>query len=276
MIAEGGLAIGSMSGLMTRIDEVAGWLAAARSVVALTGAGVSTASGIPDFRGPDGVWTRDPTAERLSNIGYYLADPQVRRESWQRRRHHPAWGANPNAAHRALAELDAAGRLDLLVTQNIDGLHLAAGSSAKRTIEIHGTIRESVCLACGDRRPMRETLGRVEAGDPDPTCMACGGILKSATISFGQNLDPVLLAHAERAAATADLFLAVGTSLTVYPVARLPEVALESGARLVILNAEPTPLDRRAHAVLRGDAGERLSALVTALGSASGGPTDPA
>jgi NAD-dependent deacetylase len=265
-----------MSDLMTSIDEVAGWLAAARSVVALTGAGVSTASGIPDFRGPDGVWTRDPTAERLSNIGYYLADPQVRRESWQRRLHHPAWRARPNAAHRALAALDAAGRLGLLVTQNIDGLHLVAGSSAERTIEIHGTIRESVCLACGDRRPMRETLARVEAGDSDPPCLECGGILKSATISFGQNLDPLLLARAEQAAAAADLFLAVGTSLQVYPVARLPEIALGSGARLVIVNAEPTPLDGRGHAVLAGDAGELLSALVTALGSARGEPADPA
>ena len=260
---------------MTSIDEVARWLADANSTVALTGAGVSTASGIPDFRGPDGVWTRDPRAERLSNIGYYLADPQVRRESWQRRREHPAWVAQPNAAHRALAALDGAGRLGLLVTQNIDGLHLAAGSPARRTIEIHGTLRESVCLACGDRRPMRETLARVEEGDPDPACLACGGILKSATISFGQDLDPVLLARAEEASAAAELFLAIGTSLTVYPAAGLPEIALRSGARLVIVNAEPTPLDRRAHAVLRGDAGEILSTLVATLGSAGGSP-DPA
>ena len=246
------------------LDEVAAWLRESRSTVALTGAGVSTESGIPDFRGPNGIWTRDPASERLSNIGYYIANPEIRRESWRRRLDHPAWGASPNAAHRALAALEAAGRLELLVTQNIDGLHLAAGSSAERLVEIHGTIRETACLGCGDRRPMREVLARVAAGEPDPACERCGGILKSATVSFGQNLDPDLLARAEEAAATAELFLAVGTSLTVYPVARLPEIALDAGARLVIVNAEPTPLDDLAHAVIRGQAGEVLTDLVAA------------
>ena len=246
------------------LGEVAAWLARAGSVVVLTGAGVSTESGIPDFRGPDGVWTRDPRAERLSNIGYYVADPMIRRESWQRRIEHPAWGAAPNAAHRALATLDADGHLDLLVTQNIDGLHVAAGVSPSRLIEIHGTIRESACLACGDRRPMTETLDRVRAGDPDPACLACGGILKSATISFGQNLDARDLARAEAAAAACDLFLAIGTSLTVFPVARLPELALKAGARLIIVNAEATSLDDRAHAVLRGRAGDVVPSLVEA------------
>jgi NAD-dependent deacetylase len=247
------------------IAEVAGWLGAARSTVVLTGAGVSTQSGIPDFRGPDGIWTRDPAAERLSNIGYYVADPAVRRESWRRRLDHPAWVAPPNDAHHALAELDAAGHVQLLVTQNIDGLHLLAGSSAERTIEIHGSMRESVCLTCGDRQPMPETLDRVRAGEPDPACLRCGGILKSATISFGQNLDPFLLARAEEAAATCDLFLAVGTSLTVYPVARLPDIALEGRARLVIVNAEPTPFAAVAHAVVRGNAGAALRDLAAAV-----------
>lgn len=247
-----------------RIDEVAGWLREARSAVGLTGAGVSTESGIPDFRGPSGVWTLDPRAERLSNIGYYVADPAIRRESWQRRLDHPAWGARPNDAHRALASLHAAGRLELLVTQNIDGLHLLAGSPPERTVEIHGTIRESACLACGDRRPMRETLDRVRAGETDPACERCGGILKSATISFGQNLDPSLLSRAEAAASACDLFLAIGTSLTVYPVARLPELALAAGARLVIVNAEPTPLDDVAQAVFRGRAGAVMRALADA------------
>ena len=250
---------------MTPMEDVAAWLARARSVVVLTGAGISTESGIPDFRGPDGVWTRNPRAERLSNIGYYLADASVRRESWQRRLEHPAWGARPNAGHRALVDLERAGRLSLLVTQNIDGLHLAAGTDPDRLVEIHGTMRDTACLACGDRRPMSETLDRVRAGEGDPPCLACGGILKSATISFGQNLDPALIERAEDAAATCDLFLAVGTSLTVYPVARLPEIAIDAGARVVIVNAEPTPLDERAHAVLRGRAGEILSALVATL-----------
>jgi NAD-dependent deacetylase len=247
------------------VDQLATWLRGSASTVVLTGAGVSTASGIPDFRGPNGIWTRDPRAERLSNIGYYVADPAIRRESWRRRLEHPAWGARPNDAHRALAALDAAGRLDLLVTQNIDGLHLVAGSPAERLVEIHGSIRESACLTCGDRRPMRETLDRVRAGDPDPACQVCGGILKSATVSFGQNLDAALLRRAEDAAATATCFLAIGTSLTVYPVARLPELTLDGGGRLVILNDDATPLDDRAHLVLRGDAGELLTAVVAAV-----------
>jgi len=250
---------------VSSLPEVAAWLAAARSTVVLTGAGVSTDSGIPDFRGPDGIWTRDPRAERLSNIGYYLADPAIRRESWQRRLDHPAWDARPNDAHQALAALATAGRVELLITQNIDGLHVAAGTPPERLIEIHGSIRESVCLACGDRRPMTETLERVRSGEPDPACLVCGGILKSATISFGQNLDPDFLARAEEASAAADLFLAIGTSLTVYPVARFPELALAGGGRLVILNAEATPLDDRAHAVLRGRAGPILAELVADL-----------
>ena len=249
---------------VTGIERAARMLADARSVVVLTGAGISTESGIPDFRGPDGIWTRDPRAERLSNIGYYLADASVRRESWQRRLDHPAWSASPNAGHRALVDLERTGGLTLLVTQNIDGLHLAAGSDPDRLVEIHGTMRESACLSCGDRRPMREILDRVRAGEADPPCVACGGILKSATISFGQNLDPGHIDRAETAAAACDVFLAVGTSLTVYPVARLPQLAREAGARLIILNAEPTPLDALAHELLRGRAGEVLPALVDA------------
>lgn len=249
---------------MNDLAQVATWLTSSRSTVVLTGAGVSTESGIPDFRGPNGIWTRDPRAERLSNIGYYIADASIRRESWQRRLDHPAWGARPNAAHLALTALEAAGLISLLVTQNIDGLHLAAGSSPERVIEIHGSIRETACLGCGDRRPMLETLARVRDGDPDPACLVCGGILKSATVSFGQNLDPLLLARAQEASAAAELFLAVGTSLSVYPVAALPELALDAGARLVIVNAEPTPLDPRAHAVFRGSAASVLEELTAA------------
>ncbi|HET7520707.1 MAG TPA: NAD-dependent deacylase [Candidatus Limnocylindria bacterium] len=247
------------------LDEVAAWLRSARISVALTGAGISTESGIPDFRGPQGVWTRDPKAEARADIRYYVSDPEVRRSAWQTRLNHPAREAQPNAGHRALAELEALGRLQLLVTQNIDGLHLAAGSSTERTVEIHGTIRDYVCLSCGDRGPMGDALARVRAGEEDPACRACGGILKSATISFGQSLVPADLQRAEQAAASADLFLAIGTSLTVYPVAWLPERALVHGARLVIVNAEPTPMDDRAHAVLRGQIGEVLPAIVSRL-----------
>ena len=231
-------------------------------MVVLTGAGISTESGIPDFRGPNGVWTRDPKAERLSDIRYYVADREVRVESWRVRANHPALTAEPNAGHRALVDLEAGGHLELLVTQNIDGLHLRAGTSPARLVEIHGSVREVVCLSCDDRRPMREALDRVAAGEEDPECLLCGGILKSATISFGQSLVAEDLERAQAAAAGADLFLAVGTSLGVYPAAALPVAAVEAGARLVIVNGEPTPFDGVASAVLREPIGQVLPALV--------------
>jgi NAD-dependent deacetylase len=245
------------------IEQVAAWLRDAMQVVVLTGAGISTASGIPDFRGPNGVWTKDPKAERLSNIHYYMSDPTVRVESWRQRLNHPAWKAAPNAGHTALAELERKGRLQLLVTQNIDGLHLLAGSSADRTVEIHGTMREVVCMNCGERAPMEQALTRVRAGEDDPPCRTCGGILKSATVSFGQNLDPDDLARAQVAASECDLFVAVGSSLGVYPAARLPAIAVTAGARLVIINAEPTPYDEVADALFREEISEVLPAIVS-------------
>jgi NAD-dependent deacetylase len=248
--------------LTGQLDAVAGWLRAAQRTVVLTGAGISTDSGIPDFRGPQGVWTRDPAAEKRADIAHYLADPQLRRDAWQARATHPGLVARPSAGHLALVGLEAAGRLDMLITQNIDGLHLDAGTSPGRLIEIHGTAREYACLDCSARGPMSEALDRVRAGEPDPPCRACGGILKSATVSFGQQLDSGLIGRAVRAARAADLFMAIGTSLTVYPVADLPVQALAAGARLIILNAQPTPLDARADAVLRGQIGELLPAAV--------------
>ncbi|HEV7535462.1 MAG TPA: NAD-dependent deacylase [Acidimicrobiia bacterium] len=244
------------------LAEIAGWVRDARSVVVLTGAGISTESGIPDFRGPNGVWTKDPKAEKLSNLHFYMSDPEVRVASWQARLVHPAFTADPNAGHRALAELERRGRLDTLVTQNIDGLHQKAGSSPDRVIEIHGTVREVVCMACDERAPMERALDRVRAGEADPPCRSCGGILKSATISFGQHLVLEDLARAEQAARRSDLFLALGTTLTVYPVAALPGMALEGGARLVIANAEPTPYDPQADAILRGNLGDVIPGIV--------------
>jgi NAD-dependent deacetylase len=241
---------------------VAAWIAEARSVVALTGAGISTESGIPDFRGPKGVWTTNPAAEKLSDIRYYMADRDVRVAAWQSRLEHPAWTAEPNAGHRALADLERMGRLHTLVTQNVDGLHQQAGSSPGRVVEIHGTIREVMCMACDERAPMQRALDRVRAGEEDPPCRSCGGILKSATISFGQSLLPEDLDRAQRAAAGCDAFLAVGTTLTVYPVAYLPEEALAAGAHLIIVNAEPTPYDSRAHAAISEPIGDVLPRLV--------------
>ena len=242
--------------------EVAAWLRAAQRTVVLTGAGISTDSGIRDFRGPQGVWTRDPAAEKRADIDALRQRSAAASRRMAGTRDPPGLVAQPSAGHLALARLEAAGRLDTLITQNIDGLHLDAGSSPERLIEIHGTAREYACLDCGARGPMSEALDRVRAGEPDPPCAVCGGILKSATVSFGQQLDPVLIGRAMRAARTADLFLAIGTSLTVYPVADLPVQALAAGARLVILNAQPTPLDVHAHAVLRGQIGELLPELV--------------
>jgi NAD-dependent deacetylase len=248
----------------TREEAAAQWLRAAASITVLTGAGISTESGIPDFRGPQGVWTKNPGAQALSSIDVYLADPEVRRRAWQARLDHPAWSARPNAGHRALVDLERAGRLRALVTQNIDGLHQAAGSSADLVIEIHGTIRQVGCLSCGDRTPMAAVLERVAAGEDDPPCQRCGGILKSATISFGQALEPTVLAAAISAAQACDVLLAVGTSLSVYPAAGMCDFALGSGGKLVIINAEPTPYDHVAHAVLREPIGTVLPRLVQA------------
>jgi NAD-dependent deacetylase len=247
------------------LSEIAGWMRDARRVAALTGAGISTDSGIPDFRGPQGVWTKNPGAERLSTLQAYMSDPEVRVAAWKARLEHPTWSAHPNSGHRALAELERKGKLHMLVTQNVDGLHLAAGNSPERLIEIHGTLRRVVCMACGETAPMTRALERVRAGESDPPCRTCGGILKSATISFGQSLVPEDLRRAEAAAASCDFFLAVGTSLTVYPVAYLPEVVLGTGARLVIVNAEATPYDERADVVLREPIGKVLPELVARL-----------
>jgi NAD-dependent deacetylase len=249
------------------LEVIADWVAGSQRVVALTGAGVSTASGIPDFRGPEGVWTRDPTAERLANIDVYVSDPEARRTAWRRRLEGADQPRTPNAAHRALAELERLGHLDRLVTQNVDGLHQEAGSDPTRIVEIHGTAREVMCLDCDWRGPMTPVLDRVRAGEPDPACDGCGGMLKSATVSFGQALDPDELQRAHDATVACEVFLAVGSSLVVHPIAMLPQVALDAGARVVVLNGEPTGYDERAHAVTHGDVSELLPDLVTRVRS---------
>jgi NAD-dependent deacetylase len=246
---------------MNNLGLVRQWISAASRIVALTGAGISTESGIPDFRGPQGVWTTNPKAERLSNIHSYMSDPEVRRLAWQSRIDHPAWRAAPNAGHRALVDLDRRGTLHAVVTQNIDGLHQHAGHAPDKVIEVHGTMREVMCMACAWRGPMGPVLDRVRAGEDDPACERCRGILKSATISFGQALDPDVITRAMRAAQRADLLLAVGTSLKVYPIAGAVPLAKAAGARVVILNAEPTPFDEIADAILREAIGEVLPAL---------------
>lgn len=240
------------------------WLNRAQRIVVLTGAGISTDSGIPDFRGPQGVWTLNPKAEKMSDIRYYVADPEVRRLSWQSRLAHPAWTAAPNAGHRALLSLEQRGKLHALITQNIDGLHQRAGLSPDKVIEVHGTLHQVICLSCGWRGPMQETLDWVRAGDEDPACQHCSGLLKSDTISFGQQLIPAVIDRAMRVAAEGDVFLAVGSTLQVYPVAAAVPRALDAGARLIIVNAQPTAFDDVADAVIRMPIGEALPRLCRA------------
>jgi NAD-dependent deacetylase len=240
------------------VTDARGWIDESSRVVVLTGAGISTESGIPDFRGPQGVWTKDPKAEKLSNIHYYMADPDVRKLAWQARVDHPAWTAVPNAGHHALVELERRSKLHALVTQNIDGLHQRAGNSPDRVIEVHGTVHEVVCMLCGWRGAMKHALERVQGGEEDPACLECGGILKSATISFGQALVPEVIDRAMQAATEADMFIAIGTSLQVYPVAGMVPLARDAGARIVIINAQPTAFDGIADAVISRPIGEVL------------------
>jgi NAD-dependent deacetylase len=244
------------------LEAVRSWIDQAERIVALTGAGISTDSGIPDFRGPQGVWTRNPEAERTSTLQHYMSDPEVRRRTWQTRLNHPGRQAQPNAGHLALVELERRDKLDTLITQNIDGLHHAAGSDPERIVEIHGNMREVVCMACGERAPMERALARVQAGEEDPPCRSCGGILKSATISFGQNLVREDLMRAEAAVQRCDMVLAVGSTLSVYPVAEVVPVAKAHGATVVIVNGEPTAMDHLADAFLQGPIGELLPRLV--------------
>jgi NAD-dependent deacetylase len=229
--------------MSSALDKARELIDRASKVVVLTGAGISTDSGIPDFRGPQGVWTLNPKAERMSDIRYYVSDPEVRRLSWQSRLAHPAWTAAPNSGHRALVDLERRGKLHALITQNIDGLHQRAGNSADLVIEVHGNLHKAICLSCGWRGAMQDVLNRVRQGEEDPQCETCGGILKSDTISFGQALVPQVIERAMRSAGEANCLLAVGTSLQVYPVAGAVPSAKAAGAAVIIVNAQPTGFD---------------------------------
>ena len=248
--------------LEATIHAVQGWLRASSRIVVLTGAGISTESGLPDFRGPQGLWTKDPDAEKLSDIRYYMSDGEIRKKAWRQRLEMLSRLAEPNRGHLAIVELEQRGTLHAVVTQNIDGLHQKAGTSPDLVIEVHGTVRKVRCMRCAWKGPMEETLARVTAGESDPPCLQCSGILKSDTISFGQPLVPAVISRAMRAAATADLLLAVGTSLQVYPIAGAVPAAHDAGARVVILNGEPTPFDEMADAVLGASIGETLPRLL--------------
>ncbi|WP_328931958.1 MULTISPECIES: Sir2 family NAD-dependent protein deacetylase [unclassified Streptomyces] len=239
-------------------------------VALLTGAGISTDSGIPDYRGPNGLWRKDPEAEKLVTYDYYMGDPEIRRRSWQLRRQTQALRAEPNAAHRAVVELERAGVPVRVITQNVDGLHQLAGLPPRKVLELHGTAREFTCTRCHARGPMADAIARVEAGEDDPGCLDCGGILKSATVYFGEQLDPVVLGEAAAVTKACQVFIAVGSTLQVHPAAGLAGVAVDHGARLVIVNAEATPYDELADEVVREPIGTALPALLRGLGELSG------
>lgn len=234
-------------------------------IAVLTGAGVSTDSGIPDYRGPNGLWRRDPEAEKLVTYDYYMNDPDIRRRSWRMRHENRSLDARPNAAHQAVAELERSGVPVQVITQNVDGLHQLAGLPEPKVLELHGNTRRVVCTGCGAYSDMAEALQRVAAGEPDPPCHRCGGILKSATVMFGQALDPKVLGQAVALARACDVFIAAGTSLQVQPAASLAGIAADHQARLLIVNAEPTPYDDRAHEVIREPIGQALPALLASL-----------
>jgi NAD-dependent deacetylase len=246
---------------MSAMDTVAGLVASAARITVLTGAGISTDSGIPDFRGPNGVWTRNPSAAATVTIDSYVRDPAVRVRAWRERREHSAWTAQPNAGHHALVDLEGRGRLLAIVTQNIDELHQRAGSSPDKVVEVHGSMRRVMCWQCGRRAPMEDALARVRAGEVDPHCPDCGGILKSDTISFGQSLVPEVIDRALGAASEADLLIAVGTTLQVQPVASMVPIAARAGAAIVIVNDQETAMDSLAEVVIRAPIGAVLTAI---------------
>jgi NAD-dependent deacetylase len=242
-------------------------LSSATHPVILTGAGISTESGIPDFRSPGGIWTKyDPQEFTYQN---FVANRAHRERYWKMSLDiHPVLAAaEPNAAHRAVAELERRGHLRAVITQNIDGLHQRAGSSPDIVIEIHGTALHVVCLSCGDRQPREQVQARVRAGEAAPTCLSCGGILKPATVSFGQAMPERETALAFEHAEHADVFLVIGSSLVVHPAAYLPVRAVESGAKLVVVNREETPCDRLAAVVVHAQAGQTMSEILQAMSS---------
>lgn len=241
-------------------------------ITVLTGAGISTDSGIPDFRGPNGIWTKNPEAEKASNIQNFVSDPEVRKASWRDRLDNRAWSADPNDGHKALVQLERRNKLVALLTQNVDGLHHAAGSSPDKVVEVHGTLREVACLECNYRDDMQVALNRVRQGEDDLDCPECGGILKSATISFGQSLVQRDLLRAEAAAQNCDLMIAIGTTLGVYPIAAVVPAAQRVGARIAIINAEPTEMDHLADILIRESISEVLDIVVR---GASNLPNDP-
>ena len=247
--------------LQKKIDFTRVLLQQSKRITVLTGAGISTDSGIPDFRGPNGLWTKDPDAERAATLTHYLEDVELRQKSWRNRVRWIDNNPQPNAGHHALIELERRGVLVAIVTQNVDELHQRAGHDPSKVLEVHGTIHRTCCWTCKDRKPMVDALARVIAGDVDPKCELCGGVLKSDTILFGQSLEPDVIGRALSASEECDVLLAVGTSLSVYPAANAVPRAKAAGAALIIVNGQPTEMDNRADVVINAGISEVLPLL---------------
>ncbi len=242
------------------LQKVKSLIDQSQQIVILTGAGISTESGIPDFRGPEGIWTKNPDAEKASNINYYISDPEIREKNWALRAEGKLWAeVEPNDGHYALVQLQDRGILDTVITQNVDELHQKSGIAENRVIEIHGTTRKVTCLSCDYRDEMEVVLERVRAGEADPDCPQCSGILKSATISFGQSLIPEDLQRSETAVRNCDLLIAIGTSLAVGPINQVVPLAYQIGAPIVIINGQKTEFDRLSTVTINADISTTLS-----------------
>ena len=239
-------------------------IAQAKRIVGFTGAGISTESGIPDFRSPNGVWANN----RMIEYQEFISRRAGRIEAWRQKV--VAWpemrAAQPNAGHKAFVELERRDQLLAMITQNIDGLHQRAGHDPANVIELHGTMIEALCLSCADRIPMDKAVARIAAGDLAPECEKCGGLLKPATISFGQAMPLDEMQRAAEACYACEVFIAVGSSLAVHPAASFPALAQQNGAKLIIINRTPTPLDDRADLVVNEEIGKALPRLISGLG----------
>ncbi len=241
--------------------EAAELIAAARKLVVFTGAGISTESGIPDFRSPGGIWSRfDPEDFTYQK---FVADPEARRKQWRMLGEgHLTTDAEPNPAHYAIAELDGLGKLDCVITQNVDNLHHKAGVPAEKVFELHGNVQWAVCLNCGQRYPFEHIKARLEGGEEIPDCEQCQGMLKPDAVLFGEALPQEVLQEASQRSSACDLFIVVGSTLVVYPAAYMPLYAVRGGAKLIIVNLSDTPLDAQAAVLIRAKAGEAMSKIV--------------
>ena len=245
-----------------KIREIAGLINSAEKVVVFVGAGLSTESGIPDFRSPGGVWDKyDPEDFYFQN---FISSQSSRDKYWQMatEMYDAMKDARPNQGHFAIAELEKIGKLDCLITQNIDGLHFKAGNSEEKVLELHGTAMNVACLSCGKRYERDAIQERVEKGDRDPRCDSCGGLLKPATISFGQSMPERETAEAYKRSTACDLFIVIGSSLVVHPAAQMPVVAKRAGAKLVIVNRDETACDDLADIIVNGPAGQVMAAIL--------------